>query len=77
MPAGKNGILTNKGNLASRLGRVEPKDTAEIAELSINVKRPVVYGYQILFACEVTPGCSGEIGGTHESLLGKCWCIET
>jgi hypothetical protein len=44
VPTGKNGILANKGNLAYRLGRVEPKNTAKIAELGINVKRPVVRG---------------------------------
>jgi hypothetical protein len=62
VPTGKNWVLANKGDLASRLGRVEPKDNAEIAELRINVERPVVRGHQILLACEVKTACSGEIG---------------
>ena len=38
MPAGKNRILASKGDFASRLRRVEPKDAAIIAEPGIDVK---------------------------------------
>jgi hypothetical protein len=38
VPAEKNRILTNKGDFASRLRRVEPKDSAKIAEAGIDVK---------------------------------------